>query len=85
MKRLDRHVAALKSIEAIRLYSAAHNGKFPNTSSDITQVPFPDDPATNKPFVYTRTGAKAVLEMPILKGLTERDIIRYELNLKEQN
>ena len=83
MNRLDRHVAALKCIEALRLYTTAHDGKFPNQLNDITQVPVPDDPATGKPFVYTRTGAKAVLEMPALKEVTDRDTTRYELSLKE--
>ncbi|MHC4203134.1 MAG: hypothetical protein ACYSTT_00670 [Planctomycetota bacterium] len=83
MNRLDRHVAILQCIEAIRLYAAAHEGKFPKQLNDITLVTVPDDPVANKAFVYTRTGAKAVLEIPILKGLTDRDIIRYELNLKE--
>ncbi len=83
MNRLDRHVTILQCIEAMRLYAAAHEGTFPKRLSDITLVPVPDDPATNKPFVYTRSGAKAVLEMPALKGVTERDTTRYELSLKE--
>jgi len=83
MNRLDRHVAALKCIEAIRLYSAAQNGKFPSKLSDITQVPVPSDPVTHKAFTYTRTGEKAVLEMPALKGATDKDTTRYELSLKE--
>jgi tetratricopeptide (TPR) repeat protein len=83
MNRLDRHVAILQCIEAVRLYAAAHEGKFPKRLSDITLVPVPDDPVAHKAFVYTRTGAKAVLEMPALKGITDRDTIRYELNLKE--
>ena len=85
MKRLDRHVAALKCIEAIRLYTAAHNGKFPDQLSDITQVPVPHDPVTHKAVIYTRTGAKAVLEMPPVKGVTEKATRRYEVSLKEYN
>jgi hypothetical protein len=83
MNRLDRYMAALQCIEAIRLYTALHNGKFPNQLSDIIQVPVPDDPVTHKAFVYTRSDEKAVLEMPALKGATDRDIMRYELSLKE--
>ena len=83
MNRLDRHVAALKCIEALRLYTAAHDSKFPNQLTDIKQVPVPDDPVTHKSFVYTRTGAKAVLEMPALKEVTDRDTTQYELSLKE--
>ena len=51
--------------------------------SDITLVPVPDDPVARKAFVYTRTGIKAVLEMPALKGATDRNIMRYELSFKE--
>jgi hypothetical protein len=83
MNRLDRHVAVLQCIEALRLYTADHSGKFPNQLSDITQVPVPDDPVTCKPFVYSRTDSKTVLEGPAPKGATERDAIRYELKLKE--
>ncbi|HUT46021.1 MAG TPA: hypothetical protein VMX36_07025 [Sedimentisphaerales bacterium] len=83
MNRLDRYVAALQCIEAIRLYAAVHDGKFPKKLSDVKLVPVPDDPVTHKAFVYTWTGTKAVLEMPALKGTTERDTMRYELSLKE--
>jgi hypothetical protein len=83
VNRLNRHVAILQCIEAMRLYAAAHEGKFPKQLSDITLVPVPDDPVAHKAFVYTRTGAKAVLEMPALKGATDRDTIRYELSFKE--
>ena len=83
MNRLDRHVTALQCIEALRIYAAAHDGKFPNALSDITEVPIPSGPATKKPFVYQRTGSKAVLEAPAPKGATAKDVIRYELKLKE--
>jgi len=83
MNRLDRHVAVLQCIEALRLYAADHSGKFPNQLSDITQVPVPDDPVTRKPFVYSRTGSKTVLEGPAPKGGTAKEAIRYEISLKE--
>lgn len=83
MNRLDRHIAALQCIEAMRLYAASHNGKFPNQISDITEVPIPNDPVTQKPFAYSHTGSKAILEGPIPEGGTAKDAIRYELNLKE--
>ncbi len=83
MNRLDRNVAALQCVEALRLYAAAHDGKFPKELSSITEVPVPNDPVTKKPFVYHCTGPNAVLEAPAPKGATERDAIRYELKLKE--
>jgi len=83
MNRLDRHVAVLQCLEAMRLYSAAHKGKFPKQLSDITRVPVPNDPVTGKPFIYSRSGAKVVLEIPAMGEETDRDTTRYELNLKE--
>jgi len=83
MNRLDRNVAALQCVEALRLYAAAHDGKFPKELSSITGVPVPNDPVMQKPFVYRRTGSNAVLEAPAPKGATEREAIRYELKLKE--
>jgi len=83
MNRLDRHVAALQCVEALRLYAAVHDGKFPNELSSITGVSVPSDPVMQKPFVYRCTGSDAVLEAPAPKGATERDAMRYELNLKE--
>jgi hypothetical protein len=83
MNRLDRNVAALQCVEALRLYTAAHDGKFPKELSSITGVPVPNDPVMQKPFVYRRTGSDAVLEAPAPKGATEREAIRYELKLKE--
>ena len=86
MNRLDRHVAALQCVEALRLY-AAHEGKFPKELSRITEVLVPSDPVMQKPFVYRCTGSGAVLEAPAPEGATERDAkryaIRYELSLKE--
>lgn len=83
MKRLDRHVAALRCVEALRLYAAAHDGKFPKELSSITEFVVPNDPIMQKPFVYRCTGSNAVLEAPAPKGATEREAIRYDLKLKE--
>ena len=83
MNRFDRHTAALQCIEAIRLHAAAHDSKFPYELSNVTEVPVPDDPVSRKPFVYQRTGAKAVLEAPAPEGATAKEAIRYELTLKE--
>jgi hypothetical protein len=62
--RHERSIAALRVIEAIRLYGASHDARLPDKLDDITQVPIPQDPMTGKPFVYQRTGDRAVLESP---------------------
>ncbi len=69
--RLDRRVAALRVVEAIRLYAAAHDGKLPEGLSQVTEVPVPEDPATGKPLEYHRDGPAAVLALPDA-GMTGR-------------
>lgn len=60
----ERSIAALRVVEAIRLYGAAHDARLPEKLNDITQVPIPLDPTTGKAFVYQRTGDRAILESP---------------------
>jgi hypothetical protein len=62
--RLDRRVAALRVIEALRMYAASHDGALPESLSQITEVPVPDDPATRKPFEYSLTGNSVLLSAP---------------------
>src|SRR6266568_2980524 len=52
--RLDRQLAMLRVIEAVRLYAAEHDGQLPEKLSDVGErVSLPADPATAKPFDYT--------------------------------
>ncbi len=83
MNRLDRHVAALQCIEALRLYAGANQGEFPDALADITQAPVANDPITRKPFAYSRTGSQAVLKGPAPEGGDAKDAIDYVLNLKK--
>ena len=62
--RADRQVAALRVIEAIRLYAAAHDGRLPESLDQITEVPVPDDPATGEPFIYRAADSAAILHGP---------------------
>ena len=73
----------MQCVEALRLCAGAHDGKFPDKLSDLSEVTVPDDPVTAKPVSYSRTGSTAVLEMPGTEGSEGRDAIRYELNLKQ--
>jgi hypothetical protein len=59
--RLDRRVAILRVIEALRLYSAAHNGALPESLSQINEAPVPNDPVTETAFEYRRDGSSALL------------------------
>jgi tetratricopeptide (TPR) repeat protein len=82
MNRLNRHVAVLQCVEAIRLYAGSHDGKFPDTLSDVTDIKLPVDPVTKKPFSYKSAGSDAVLELEAIEGFDGRDAVRYELKLK---
>jgi len=78
--RLDREVASLRVIEALRMYAADHDGRLPARLEDIDQVPVPNNPATEKPFVYRLDGATAVLELPPADGLASGNY-RYEIQI----
>ncbi len=78
--RLDRQVAALQTIEALRVH-AAKQGTLAKALSDIG-TPTRNDPLTQRPFSYTpKTEAVTLLEGKTPEGGSERDVIRYELTL----
>lgn len=60
--RRDRQLAALRCIEALRLYTAGHEGKLPATLDEIKEVPIPLNPVTGKSFGYRLDGKTAVLD-----------------------
>jgi hypothetical protein len=78
--RLDREVASLRLIEALRMYAAAHDGKLPQHLDDIREVPVPNNPATGKPFVYRLENATAILELPASDHIPS-GILRFEIQI----
>jgi hypothetical protein len=58
--QLERQIALLRHVEALRLHAAGHDGRLPARLCDIS-VPLPDDPFTGKPFDYTVEGPTAHL------------------------
>jgi hypothetical protein len=60
--RVDRQVAILRVIEALRLHAASHDGRLPESLGEITEVPVPDDPATGEPFIYRAADSAAILQ-----------------------
>ena len=66
--RNDREIAGLRTIEALRMYAAAHEGRLPEKLDDLS-VPAPVDPVTGQPFTYTLRGQTAVLDGPPLLGI----------------
>jgi len=82
--RIERRFAALRIVEALRLYAAAHDGRFPASLKQIKDLPIPVDPGTGKEFDYQLHGDKATLTGPALSG--ESNIypfaFTYELTFK---
>jgi hypothetical protein len=49
---VDRQLAALTAVEAIRSYAAANMGNLPARLEDVTETPVPINPLTGKAFEY---------------------------------
>jgi len=62
--RVERDLAAVQVIEALRMFASDHDGKLPKTLNEITAVPVPNNPATGKAFKYRLDGETAVLDLP---------------------
>jgi len=81
--RLDRNIAMLRIIEAIRMFAADHSGRLPGALAEITAVPIPSDPVTGEEFVYRRTDAKnARLEASKSPAESKRRPV-WELTVKQ--
>jgi len=74
--RSQRTIAALRTVEAIRIYGAANGGRLPEDLAQIKEVPVPIDPTTGQAFAYRRSGDMAVLESP---GERVDDRLRLEI------
>jgi hypothetical protein len=81
--RLEKRIAMLRHIEAIRMY-AAEQGKLPARLTDIA-VPLPLDPLTGKPFLYEVDGHKAILRGSPPRGYEKRAEynLQYEVTLRQ--
>jgi hypothetical protein len=83
--RLERKVALLRTIEAIRFYAATHGGKLPVSLHAIKEVPVPLDPATGRDFAYRLDGAVARLSAPppAQESPNVGNSVAYELTVRE--
>lgn len=83
--RLDRRIAALRCVEALRLYAAAHEGKLPAALADVKEVPVPADPMTGKPFDYKADGDSATITgaAPGGEPTPSPNTLIYELKLRK--
>ena len=80
--RLDRRVAALRVVEAIRLQAHADGGKLPESLAKVTAVPVPIDPSSGRAFGERREGevlsvlAPDVRTDPFIQGFEYRMRLR---------
>jgi hypothetical protein len=65
--QLERQIAMLRFVEALRLYAAEHHGKLPAAASEIA-LPLADDPFTGKPLEYALEGPSAHIRAHQLAG-----------------
>ena len=80
--RLDRNIALLRTMEAIRMFAADHSGRLPHSLAEITSVPVPADPVTGKDFLYKRIDARnARLEATVSPAESAKRPV-YELTIK---
>ena len=77
--RNDRSIALLRTVEALRIYGAAHEGRLPEKLADVTEVPLPIDPITGQAFSYRKAGDMAVIEAPAPAGRPQSQGRRLEI------
>jgi hypothetical protein len=77
--KLDRTLAALQTIESIRVHAARHGG--PPATLDKMELPSPPDPITGKPFEYIAQGETFTLACPAPKGVPDTEGVRYEVRV----
>jgi hypothetical protein len=64
---LDRETALLQSVEGLRTYAAAHNGRLPKSLDDLyPDTPVPFDPLLGKRFDYHTDGNNATISAALL-------------------
>jgi hypothetical protein len=80
--RLERKLAALRVIEALRMHAAA-KGQLPDKLDEVTAAPVPDDPGTGRPFEYRRDGTTATLTSRIPGESIETTGLRYKITLRK--
>jgi hypothetical protein len=80
---LERNIAALRVIEALRLHAAGHDGKLPDKLSDVTEVPIPHDPGTGQPFDYQLDGDTAILVSQLVGDPLPNSGLRYRVTIRK--
>jgi hypothetical protein len=84
LQRQERTFALLRTIEALRMHAAEHDGKLPASLADVTCVPVPTDPWAGKPFEYSLTGDVAKLRAAAPEGQPIELTIEYRLKMAKK-
>ncbi len=81
--RIERKLALLRAIEALRMHAAAHEGQLPARLEEVKVAPVPNDPGTGQPFAYRRDGRTATLTSRISGEPLETTGLRYRVTLRK--
>ncbi|MFO0846344.1 MAG: hypothetical protein U0797_28870, partial [Gemmataceae bacterium] len=81
--RLERKLAALRVIEALRMHAAATGGTLPNRLADVKVVPVPNDPGTGQPFEYRLDGGIATITSRVAGEPLATNGLRYRVTLRK--
>jgi hypothetical protein len=81
--RLERRLAALRCLEAIRMHAKENHGKPPAKLEDITLVPVPMDPVTGKSFDYFVKDQMIILKAPppAHEAANQSNSLTYEMTI----
>lgn len=81
--RVERQIAGLRNVEAIRLYAAAHEGKLPEKLAEVP-APVASDPVSGQEFEYQLTGETGSLQAPRPAFAPTNDKgLKYELSVRK--
>jgi hypothetical protein len=81
--RLDRRVAELRVVEAIRLHASANGWRLPESLDAIEVVTVPVDPISGKPFVYRVEGESATLDAPETAMPVPSESLPYRITIRK--
>jgi hypothetical protein len=80
--RFTRSIAALRHVEAVRIYASAHDRRLPDSLDDITVVTLPPDPLSGNSFTYRHSDGKGIIESLAPLNYSPKDGLIYEIAIK---
>jgi hypothetical protein len=81
--RFEQRIALLRHVEALRIFAAAHEGKWPEKLSDIP-LPLPVDPITGKAFRYEIEAGTAHLRGGSPKGEEKNPAFNIRVSITQR-